>query len=257
MQARETVDESARWRRCWQRLSHPWMLLLWAPAAFILLVLVSMMGDSTVGSLILSPGRAGGFGPTAAVFKVDGEYVVTPYSGATFDKFKEELHPYAAVVLYRRDRSEGFFAPTRRVRIQSIDIRNIPGIGYSEEELPEVRGVFFDFVSGLGLRTRVPDPRLRVADMRETRILFGGYLLNVVFLMILACMLGSLWRLGQHCTAPARRRQQRKRAHLLGLCPACGYSIDGLLSSICPECGTALPTASTPPPPADQPRSHS
>lgn len=257
MQARENGAASARWRRCWQRLSHPWMLLLWAPAAFILLVLVSMMGDSTVGSLIISPRYAGRYGPTAAVFRVGEDYVFTWNHNEKYKQLFEEGHPHATVVLYQRDQSAGFLAPTRRVRIQSIDISNVPGIGYSEEELPEVRAAFYDFVSGLGLRTRVPDPRLRVADMRETRILFGGYLLNAVILCVIACMLGSLWRLGQHCTAPARRHRHRRRAHLLGLCPACGYSIDGLLSSICPECGTALPTAPTPPPPADQPRSHS
>lgn len=255
MQAPEREPGSNRWRRCWRRLSHPWLLLLWAPLALIFLVLISTMGDSTVGSLIVSPGRAGGYGPTAAAFKVDGEYVVTPHSGATYDKFKDELHPHADVVLYRRDRREGFLAPTRRVRIQSIDIRNVPGIGFSEEELPEVRAAFFDFVSGLGLRTRVPDPGLRVADIRETRVLFGGYLLNTVILGVIACMLGSLWRLGQYCTAPARRYRQQRRAALLGLCPACGYSIDGLLSSICPECGRTL--QAVPRHPADPPHSRS
>lgn len=40
-----------------------------------------------------------------------------------------------------------------------------------------------------------------------------------------------------HC---ARERMRRKRRRRLGCCVECGYSLNGLESSVCPECGMAI-----------------
>jgi hypothetical protein len=54
------------------------------------------------------------------------------------------------------------------------------------------------------------------------------------FAVITSGVLPASWAIGK------LRKNERNRRARTGLCVACGYNLDGNISGVCPECGTAV-----------------
>jgi hypothetical protein len=80
--------------------------------------------------------------------------------------------------------------------------------------------------------------RLRSSDYKGIIVLPVGVVHDGLALAGLAAFVGSLaW-------VPAALRERRQRRMLaLGRCPGCAYSLSGLESVVCPECGGTLSSA--------------
>ncbi len=111
-----------------------------------------------------------------------------------------------------------------------LDLVSTSGGSIANSERDQIRWLYADVQAARGC---VAYPSyLRRGEGVYTQPLWSGYLHNT---FSAASALGLLVSLGW---IPARWRQFRRGSALQrGVCPTCGYSLAGLTTPICPECG--------------------
>jgi hypothetical protein len=145
---------------------------------------------------------------------------------------------------YQQAGGAGFFAVTEWRRTQWVDITPMASPA-DPAELGLVRALA---VRALFRGEDIDHARiLETKDVRQSRRLWSGYAINLVTLLCIAAFVRSLWwvKTARQFLASARRRSRVRKA----LCTHCGYSIAGLTSAMCPECGR--PINEKPPAPAE------
>ncbi len=94
-------------------------------------------------------------------------------------------------------------------------------------------------VTRRGLRVAVPG-RHRAAGQIDLVIPLGvavqPMLLNTVFYGAVFLCLAAIWRVARESAARAQRRNRLQKAE----CPNCEYSLRGIESDRCPECGSSI-----------------
>jgi hypothetical protein len=138
----------------------------------------------------------------------------------------------------------GFPAPWRTEEEHFLSAGCDPSSGYSNDQ---ARTAIVEYIRTHG--HDADDPRMwplvplldRIAAGRfyVTNWHVDGIAIDVGFALgllvgIAAWILGLRWMF---------RRCKRRARYIKGLCPGCGYSMEGLDSSTCPECGGQMPRA--------------
>jgi len=131
----------------------------------------------------------------------------------------------------RRRSTAGFWAETARV----IDPRYRVYMHDGTPLTPELDARFRPGIAGEIERcwgdTELAD-LIRAGAGPVSRPIIGGYIHNAATLGLAAIFLWSLRWVGY-----AQDDYRRREARAAGLCPSCGYSLAGLPSGPCPECG--------------------
>lgn len=145
-----------------------------------------------------------------------------------------------SVALRTRSRLVGLFAPSTHrdeldMRLNSV-IYNDSNRAIVDRE--QLRRPYAEFLASVPGQQKAAGRLLRGEDVQRS-VHWIGVLHNIVMLILTALFVRSLaW-----VPETLRRIGRGRRAALLrrrSLCPNCKYSINGLTTQICPECGTAL-----------------
>ena len=139
---------------------------------------------------------------------------------------KGESHPFAFYT--RKGHFFGVWAPTWRSYSEKLTFF---GTDAANLDTPENRDLLYDYLIATGER---PDPLLRKRDIYRLRGTFKGHLVNAVSLFALCTFYGSARRRFRPTMTTRERRMSE------GKCPRCRYSISGLPTPVCPECGERL-----------------
>jgi len=151
----------------------------------------------------------------------------------SIDRFQSGCYPYVVDAAY------GWPEPCLAVRLESFSELPLPAqeeaLIRSDPRLAALTppGPIFEHPVELvsGLRAESFLTNLNIHDgYWPTKVLWGGFTVNVAFLVGASAVLRLLWRGG--LVVRRRRRQAMNR------CTACGYSLAGTASEdCCPECG--------------------
>ncbi len=154
-----------------------------------------------------------------------GELADALYSGET---------PGVVCNLIHAVNTRGFWSMTSKRTIRGIRIEPLGG-QWTEQELADARAALFgeqsrtlpswEWIEGF--------EDVAAEDVVTTRILWGGIVHNAFALTILSGLLYSFT--GWPSWFASRSRKSRRIAR--GCCPSCGYDLQGLTTTTCPECG--------------------
>lgn len=211
---RETLG--ARVSCGWRAATAPALLLVWG--GWCLWVVLLAMPDL---------GRTRCFFPTSlAVFDVGGEVVVAEWGDDVCAALEGEGRPYELVWYGRRGVPVGFPFPAWVTRIEEIRCPVADA-----ERGAVVRAAAFDHLVSIGY---APSPGLRSGDLYRSGVMWSGCGLNLATLFAACAFVGSVRRL------PELWVDKRAKQIAAGICPSCGYSIAGLPTDVCPECGEGI-----------------
>lgn len=127
-------------------------------------------------------------------------------------------------------RRAGLWALTREQRLDEVRLEPMERGGFDAVDAGRVRAL----LASHGYRGAPDGP----ADQSASRVLWWGYVHNIVSAAVLAAL---AWSLGWVRDVPGwvrRRRAARRVAR--GVCPRCAYPLRGLEDGVCPECGAAV-----------------
>jgi hypothetical protein len=138
----------------------------------------------------------------------------------------------------RTERRHGPWALSRHtIGLKLVSINE----GYWDRTVDQDRALVVAYLLSNREITDAESQLLASSDLRTSRILWPGLIENTLVAISFALLLLSLswlspawWR--------TRRAQHRLRRHH---CPACNYSLRGLASATCPECGQPIPATTS------------
>lgn len=219
-----------RWHAFWRASTTPWLVIPWALVLILMLTIVNGMGQSVIGGMccLNSHGHSRPLA-TVAVIEVDGVKIAVDFQDPRHQTLAEkgEVHPIAIYI--RKGHFFGLWAPTWRTYSEELRF-----IGYgrgTRDDTPEHRALMYDYLLAFGER---PDPTLRTRNIHRLRGTIAGHLINAVSIFALCAFYSSARR----CFT--RTMTTRQRRMLDAECPRCRYSITGLPTPVCPECGERL-----------------
>lgn len=127
----------------------------------------------------------------------------------------------------------GLWAITREM--QTYTINTAYGSNFSAQQLAQARTAFVnDLATATPRLTPAARDSLKTANYQHTKLLWRGYVHDGITIFCLALFLLSLrW-------IPRTPAYFRARRAARGLCPHCGYSLSGLSTTTCPECGRPI-----------------
>lgn len=143
----------------------------------------------------------------------------------------------ASVIAYSVQFESGFWAPTRSNHNVEFDLY-APYLALTPDEADQIRLQFADHLDEQHASDLAA--RVRRSEWTRSRVLPLGMLHNTISLCLFGALALSLVG-GVRAVRHACRDDTRRKRLRCGFCPRCEYSIVGLASPVCPECGEALP----------------
>lgn len=219
-----------RWHAFWRAVTTPWLIIPWALVLILLLNVVNGMGGhSVIGGIFSLPRHWYVYRPAVAIIEIDGVKIAVDIEDPRRLALADRDESYPIAIYWRDWNFFGVWAPTWESYSEEFRF-----IGYgrgARDDTPEHRALVYDYLIAIGER---PDPLLRTRDIYRLRATVKGHLVNAVSLFALCAFCGSARR----CFV--RTMTTRQRRMLDAECPRCRYSITGLPTPVCPECGERL-----------------
>jgi hypothetical protein len=220
-----------RWHAFWRAATTPGLVIPWAVVLIIMFTVVKGMGGHSVIGGVCFLGPRGHNRPisTVSVIEIDGVKIVVDIEDPRRLALAERDESYPIAIYWREWNFFGVWAPTWESYSEEFRF-----IGYgrgARDDTPENRALIYDYLIAVGER---PDPTLRTRNIHRLSGTIVGHLVNAVSLFALCAFYGSARR----CFS--RTMTTRQRRMLAGECPRCRYSITGLPTPVCPECGERL-----------------
>jgi hypothetical protein len=179
-------------------------------------------------------------GVTVLAIADKGAFTITDPDNESWDEAARLLRStpddVALLTYCPQRRLGGWLAPTREIVEKKVEFDESR---IARDRPPgsrdRARAAFVEWL-GASRRPYTSDSReIAAGDVHRVTILPSGYLLNISVAAAFALLLYSMLWLQRIPGWLAERHRRRSVAR--GACPSCGYSIGGLPSTVCPECG--------------------
>lgn len=145
------------------------------------------------------------------------------------------LH-WAAIGLYREDRLQtGWWALTSEQTQYTISLENMVESPLPTQNNREARAAFSDWLQSTHSVPELVAQDLRNANFSSRTPISTGYIHNTMSVLVLIALLLSCQWIPRYTRAVIRARRRSR-----GRCPHCDYSLQGLSTGSCPECGTPI-----------------
>jgi hypothetical protein len=227
----------SRLRAAWRKLTTPILAALWIPLFLGCFAIASSVDGSLADLMPIGKSLRHYRVFSVHLYEINGSLVVVSMDSDEDMKLMGEVPPLGHVTYSHVSRVTGLWGPTHSSKMFQLSASKIRAD--ERWDLPEsetlARELAFDHLVATGEAGPLP-PALRTQDLTIGSIIWGGYVFNLFSLLAFAAMIGCVRRFPE-TLVPLRERRLRA-----GLCPRCRYSISGLPTPVCPECGEQLGT---------------